>query len=59
MNLFGELVHNVRKQQNLSQQELAELAHCSTKTISNLENGKSINSNTLECIFIILNIHIK
>ncbi|PWK16730.1 helix-turn-helix protein [Arcicella aurantiaca] len=47
----GELVKVMRKQQNLSQDQLAELLGLSRLTIQNLESGKNITIDTLLKVF--------
>ncbi|MDE6601173.1 MAG: helix-turn-helix domain-containing protein [Lachnospiraceae bacterium] len=37
----GKNIKNLRKEKNLTQDELAERLHCTRQTISNYENGKS------------------
>jgi len=44
---IGELVRNLRKRDNLSQDELAALLNITRGTIKNLEHGKNINIDTL------------
>ncbi len=44
---IGDWVKSLRKKQNLSQDELAELLNLSRLTIQNLEAGKNITLDTL------------
>ena len=38
---IGKHIRKIRKEKNLTQEELAERLHCTRQTISNYENGKS------------------
>ena len=48
---LGKWVRMVRKKQNLSQDELADLLNMSRITIQNLESGKNITTDTLLKVF--------
>ena len=48
---IGQLVKSYRKEQKLSQQELAELLELSRITIQNLESGKNFTIDTLLKVF--------
>lgn len=48
---IGRLVKSYRKEQKLSQQELAELLELSRITIQNLESGKNFTIDTLLKVF--------
>lgn len=48
---IGQLVKSYRKQQKLSQQELAEQLELSRITIQNLESGKNFTIDTLLKVF--------
>ena len=48
---IGKLVKSYRKEQKLSQQELAELLELSRITIQNLESGKNFTIDTLLKVF--------
>lgn len=37
----GKNIKKIRKEKNLTQDELAERLHCTRQTVSNYENGKS------------------
>ena len=48
---LGKWVRMVRKKQNLSQDELADLLNMSRITIQNLESGKNTTTDTLLKVF--------
>ena len=48
---LGKWVKMMRKKQNLSQEQLAELLNMSRITIQNLESGKNITIDTLLKVF--------
>ena len=54
---FGKLLKDIRKNNNISQEKLAELSFINVKTISNMENGKvNIDLDKLEILTEILNV---
>ena len=54
---FGKLLKEIRKNNNISQEKLAELSFINVKTISNMENGKvDIDLDKLEILTEILNV---
>lgn len=54
---FGKLLKDIRKNNNISQEKLAELSFINVKTISNMENGKvDIDLDKLEILTEILNV---
>lgn len=58
MKHFNETIRSKRKELGLTQEQLSNRSDCSTKTISNLENGKPVKSSKLFVIMDILNLTI-
>lgn len=50
INLVSQLVHQARKESNLSQQELAERVGTSQPAIARLESGRSKTAPTLDVL---------
>ena len=54
---FGKLLKEIRKNNNINQEELANLSFINVKTISNMENGKvDIDLDKLEILSEIFNV---
>ena len=48
-NYFGNIVKNLRKQRNLTQEEMAEILNVSCQAVSKWENGTSDPSTSNLC----------
>ena len=60
IKLFGKRINTIRKKNNLTQEQLAELLEIDPKTISRLENGYFFTSyENLDKIAKVLNVEIK
>lgn len=57
MNLIGNVIENARKERNLTQEELAELAQVNLRTIQRIENNENMpRESTLKLICKVLDI---
>lgn len=52
---FGRLIHDARKNRNLTQEKLAERMNCSLRWINSVERGEnSLNWKDTVCLLVIL-----
>nr|WP_325211878.1 helix-turn-helix transcriptional regulator [uncultured Oscillibacter sp.] len=51
--LFGQLIHDARKSQNMTQEKLAECMTCSLRWINRVERGES-NLNWMDMIRLLI-----
>lgn len=57
---IGSVIYALRKEQGLTQRELAEILHVSSKTVSKWERGQGIpDVSVLECLAEILNVTVE
>lgn len=54
--LLGKRIKNLRKQQNITQEQLAELINIDKRNLSNIENGHTFPSKSLDDLAVALKV---